>query len=90
MRCFWFAMASLKASGYGPKATIVAIHPLRKPSRDKLPSMRCRDRVRATFSPQSSAPRIIDHREGPGPRRAIATRPLEILYQEKITNRKAI
>ncbi len=40
----------------GPEYTAVAvIHPTRKLSRDKLPSMRCRDGVRAHFSPHSGA-----------------------------------
>src|SRR5262249_49098180 len=76
------------------KAAIAVIHPLRKPSRDKLPSMRCRDPVRAPFSPNRRGPRTIrpstyDHRERLwGPRCAIATRPLEILYQEKSKTEK--
>jgi len=82
-------MASLKAQVMAARLPSPPIHPLRKPSRDKLPSMRCRDRVRARFSPQSSrasnSPTIDlrPSRTSLGPRCAIATRPLEILYQEK-------
>jgi hypothetical protein len=42
------------------RLAIAAIHPLRKPSRDKRQSMSARDRVRATFSPRNCRePRTI-------------------------------
>ena len=64
-----------------------ALDKLAKPSRDKLSSMRCRDRMRTQFLPQSSRASnrptidLRQSRSSHGPRCAIAIRPPEIFFQ---------